>query len=526
PEHRRLRGGDLRVRAGGGSVRTRDRPHAPPGGRGLRLRLPRQPVQARARPLDRHRGGVRAGARRGAADRLFGRARGAARGRHGRAHRAGRVRRGVRAAPEQAARPGADRQRRQLLQESGAAAGTGAGAGGCASGPGAVSGRGSGQPQALGRLADRRLRLEGTPRRRCGRVGPARAGAGEPRCGQRRAAACAGAADRRIGCRTFRRDARTGATDRRRTLVKSTLVRLRPRSAYGRAALLMLGSTLSFAMMVLAIRYATATVPTTEIAFFRNLFGLLALLPLILRRGAGLPRTRQVGQYLARTAIGLASMLCGFWAVGHLPLAQAISLSYATPLFVTIGAVLWLGETVRIRRWMAVAAGFVGVLVILRPGTGFTPGMMVAVMGALFAGVVAIQIKQLSRYDSPDTVVFYTYVFWVPMSLLPALLQWVWPSPTAWLWLVATGMMGTFGQLLWTRALALGEVSALQPISFVQLPVLVAFGWWLFGETIDAWTLAGAAIVLGANGYIAHRETMLLRRSATRAPLEAAKPGE
>src|SRR5690606_21208774 len=81
--------------------------------------------------------------------------------------------------------------------------------------------------------------------------------------------------------------------------------------------------------------------------------------------------------------------------------------------------------------------------------------------------------------------------------------------PTAWLWLVATGVMGTFGQLLWTRALALGEVSALQPISFVQLPVLVAFGWWLFGETIDAWTLAGAAIVLGANGYIAHRETML-----------------
>ena len=308
--------------------------------------------------------------------------------------------------------------------------------------------------------------------------------------------------------------------------MNARIARLRPRTAYGRAALLMLGSTLSFAMMVLAIRYATATVPTTEIAFFRNLFGLLALMPLILRRGVGLPRTRHVRLYLARTAIGLASMLCGFWAVGHLPLAQAISLSYATPLFVTIGAVLWLGEVVRIRRWMAVAAGFVGVLVILRPGTGFTPGMMVAVMGALFAGVVAIQIKQLSRFDSPDTVVFYTYVFWVPMSLLPALMQWVWPTPTAWLWLVATGVMGTFGQLLWTRALALGEVSALQPISFVQLPVLVAFGWWLFGETIDAWTLAGAAIVLGANGYIAHRETMLLRRAATRAPLEAAKPGE
>ncbi|MGY1409630.1 DMT family transporter [Luteimonas sp. A611] len=288
----------------------------------------------------------------------------------------------------------------------------------------------------------------------------------------------------------------------------------------------MLGSTLSFAVMALTIRFATRTIPTTEIAFFRNLFGLAALLPLIMRWGDPFPRTRHLGRYLARATIGLGAMLCGFWAVGHLPLAQAISLSYATPLFVTIGAAMWLGEQVRIRRWMAVAAGFVGVIVILRPGTGFTPGMMVALVGALFAGIVAIQIKQLSRFDSPDTVVFYTYLFWVPMSLVPALLQWVWPEPMAWVWLLATGVMGTFGQLLWTRAIALGEVSALQPISFVQLPVLVLFGWWLFGETIDTWTLLGGAIVLGANGYIAHREAMLLRRAATQAPIEAAKPAE
>src|SRR5690606_8868927 len=213
-------------------------------------------------------------------------------------------------------------------------------------------------------------------------------------------------------------------------------------------------------------------------------------------------------------------------AVGHLPLAQAISLSYATPLFVTIGAALWLGERVRIRRWAAVAAGFVGVLVILRPGTGFTPGMVVALLGALFAALVAIQIKQLSRFDPADTVVFYTYVFCVPMSLVPALLQWVWPSPTASLWLAATGVMGNFGLVIWTRALALREVSGLQPISFVRLQVLVGVGGWLFRETVDIWALAGAAIVLGANGYIDHRETMLQRRAATGSPVEAAKPGE
>lgn len=107
----------------------------------------------------------------------------------------------------------------------------------------------------------------------------------------------------------------------------------------------------------------------------------MALLPLIVRPGKPLPRTRQLPQYLARTLIGLASMLCGFWAIGHLPLSQAISLSYSTPLFVTVLAVIWLHEQVRLRRWLAVAAGFVGVLVILRPGSStFTPGLLIALL--------------------------------------------------------------------------------------------------------------------------------------------------
>ncbi|MFL6585889.1 MAG: DMT family transporter [Luteimonas sp.] len=288
----------------------------------------------------------------------------------------------------------------------------------------------------------------------------------------------------------------------------------------------MLGSTSAFALMAIAIRYASATVPTTEVAFFRNFFGLLALLPILLRTGVGLPRTRNLGRYVIRTVVGLGSMLCAFWAIGHLPLSQAISLSYAAPLFATIAAVIWLGEIVRIRRWMAVSAGFLGVLVILRPGVAFSAAMLVPVVGALLAALVAIQMKQLSTLDPPDTIVFYTYLLWVPMSLVPALFQWVWPGPTVWLWLIATGVLGTLGQWLWTRALRLGEVSALQPISFVQLPIVVLFGWLLFGEVIDMWTAIGAGIVFGANGYIAHREAVLSRRAATQRPAEAAKPNE
>jgi drug/metabolite transporter (DMT)-like permease len=294
-----------------------------------------------------------------------------------------------------------------------------------------------------------------------------------------------------------------------------------------RAALLMLGSTLAFGLMAVAIRYATRYVPTQEVAFFRNAFGLLALLPMLVRPGRSPLRTRQLPRYFLRSAIGLASMLCGFWAIGHLPMSQAISLSYSTPLFVTIAAVLWLGETVRIRRWAAVICGFIGVLIIVRPGSaGFTPGTLVAVAAAVLSSLVAIQIKQLTRVDSADTVVFYTYVFWVPLSLVPALFVWTWPTGMAWLWLAATGVMGTIGQLLWTRALRLGEVSALTPISFMQLPLVSLFGWVLFNETLDRYTVIGAGIILAANAYIAHREAVLARRAASQAATSAATPGE
>ncbi len=302
---------------------------------------------------------------------------------------------------------------------------------------------------------------------------------------------------------------------------------LSPSATPMRAALLMLGSTMAFGLMAVAIRYATRYVPTQEVAFFRNAFGLLALLPMLLRPGHAPLKTQQLPRYFVRSAIGLGSMLCAFWALGHLPLAQAVSLSYSTPLFVTIAAVLWLGETVRVRRWAAVVVGFIGVLVIVRPGTaGFTAGSLVAVAAAVLSSLVAIQIKQLTRIDSADTVVLYTYVFWVPLSLVPAVFVWVWPTGMAWLWLLATGVLGTIGQLLWTRALRLGEVSALTPISFLQLPLVTLFGWLLFNESVDRWTIIGAGIILAANAYIAHREAVLSRRAASAAASSAAKPAE
>jgi drug/metabolite transporter (DMT)-like permease len=282
------------------------------------------------------------------------------------------------------------------------------------------------------------------------------------------------------------------------------------------ASLLMIASAMLFGMMAITIRYASAELHPFEIAFFRNLFGLLFALPLLLRAGPGLLKTSKLPLYLVRCAIGMVSMLCGFWAIVNLPLAQAVALSYSTPLFVTIGAVLVLHEVVRARRWSAVLIGFIGVLVIVRPGSeGFTAGSLVAVTAAIFSASVAISIKFLSRTEPADAIVLYTTMIWVPMSLVPALFYWTWPSPAGWGWVILAGFFGTAAHMCWTRAFKLGDASALTPLSFVQLPIVAVLAWLLFDEAMTRYTAIGAAIIFGSNFYIARREAQLARRAVT-----------
>ena len=282
------------------------------------------------------------------------------------------------------------------------------------------------------------------------------------------------------------------------------------------AVLLMVASAVMFSFMAIVIRYASAQLHPFEIAFFRNAFGLLFALPLLLRGGPSLLRTDKWLYYLVRCAIGMVAMLCGFWAIVNLPLAQAIALSYSTPLFVTIGAVLVLGEIVRMRRWSAVIAGFIGVLVIVRPGAdAFQAASLVPLLGAAAAGMVAISIKFLSRTERPDAIVLITALLWVPLSLLPALFVWEWPNAESWAWVAMAGFFGTAGHMCWTRGLKLGDASALTPISFVQLPIVAVLAWLLFGEGIDRYTLVGSAIIFAAIIYIAHRESKVRRPAVT-----------
>jgi drug/metabolite transporter (DMT)-like permease len=279
------------------------------------------------------------------------------------------------------------------------------------------------------------------------------------------------------------------------------------------AALLMAGAALLFGLMVITIRYASQHMHPFQVAFLRNLFGLLFALPLLARAGLGLLRTDKLPLYLLRCGIGIVSMLCGFWAIAHLPLAQAVAISYSTPIFITVGAVLVLGEVVRARRWTAVALGFLGVMIIVRPGAeGFSYASLVALTAAIASAMVAISIKILSRSEPADAIVLFTTLIWVPLSLLPALFVWIWPGWEGWLWGGLSGLFGTAAHWFWTRALRAGDASALTPISFLQLPVVAALAWWLFDETPDRHTLTGSLVIFASTAYIAHREARLARR--------------
>jgi drug/metabolite transporter (DMT)-like permease len=288
-----------------------------------------------------------------------------------------------------------------------------------------------------------------------------------------------------------------------------------------KASLLMLLSACLFAGMAVAIRLASGHVHAFEIAFFRNFFGLIFALPLLFRAGFGMLKTKVLPLYFMRCVIGLGAMLTGFWALVNLPLSQAIALSYTTPLFVTIGAALFLGEVIRARRISALAVGFIGTLVILKVwsfgSSWLSSGVWIAILSSILGASAAISIKFLARTETAEAIVFYMVLIMTPLSFLPALSVWSWPDCYGWLWLILTGAFGTLAHIAMTRAYKLGDVSALTPINFVQLPLISLVAWLLFNELPDRYTVIGALIVFAATLYIAHREMVLARRATANA---------
>ena len=272
----------------------------------------------------------------------------------------------------------------------------------------------------------------------------------------------------------------------------------------------MLCMTICIAGMHAIVRHLSADIHVFEIGFFRNAIAALFILPLALRAGLGELRTQNLRLHLVRAIIQLVALLLFFTALGMSPLALLSALSFLAPLFTTLIAIFFLSERVRLKRWSALFFGFAGAMVVLQPGAAaIDPGALLAVGSSALWAVVPIIIKVMTRTDSNVTIVVYQSFLMTPLSLIPALFVWVWPTWDQLFWLTLIGAAGAFGQLAMTHALRLGDASLVMPLDFMRLVWATLLGFLLFAEIPDIWTWIGGTMIFAAAVYIAYRESQL-----------------
>lgn len=293
-------------------------------------------------------------------------------------------------------------------------------------------------------------------------------------------------------------------------------------------ALYMIFASACFAVMNALIRLAAVELEPLQIIFLRNIFALAFMLPWLLRGGLKQLRTQRLKLHIWRGIAGIAAMVCWFTAVVRLPLSEAVALNFTVPLFATVAAVVFLKEVVRARRWSATAAGFLGVLIILRPGfTEITPLMSLPVVAAVFMAVSITIVKRLSDTENVGAIVFYQNMILTVLSFVPALFVWRWPGGfETWLYVAGVGFVAVLAHLALTRAYTKADASAIIPFDYARLPFVALLAFFLFGEVVDVWTWVGAGVIAASSVYIARRESAVARenrRAASRAAGESVK---
>ncbi|NIM28785.1 MAG: EamA family transporter [Gammaproteobacteria bacterium] len=274
----------------------------------------------------------------------------------------------------------------------------------------------------------------------------------------------------------------------------------------------MLAATAVLTCMHASVRHISDGMHPFEITFFRNLFGLVAILPLAVRAGLASMKSRQPGLQLLRSGFGLAAMLTWFYGLSVVPIAQATALSFTSVIFGSIGAAIILGERMRLRRWSAVVAGFVGTLVILRPGLATAdPAALIVLLSSLCWAGALLTVKRLSSTDSVVCIVTWNSILLTLLSLPVALPVWVTPNGEQLLWLLVIGVLATLGHLAMTGAFKASEATVVFPVDYMRLVWASVIGYLAFSEIPDLWTWLGGTIIFASTTYIAYREAALRR---------------
>jgi drug/metabolite transporter (DMT)-like permease len=302
----------------------------------------------------------------------------------------------------------------------------------------------------------------------------------------------------------------------------TTLRHRLPQDKPGLGIFLLVASTVLFSVLWCLIKALSERYSVYEVSFFRNLFAIPPVMLMVAMHG-GLPslRVRHIYGHVWRAVVGVVSMVLGFVSYHLMPLADAIAISFAAPLLVTALSVPMLGERVGPWRWGAVIVGFIGVLVIVRPGSGmFSPGVIVALAAAATGALASVTIRQLNRTDPPLVIVCYFTVFSTLLTALPLPFVWSTPKGADWALIILLGLTGGVGQYFMTRAFALAPAALISPFNYAGMLWATLFGWAIWGDIPSPHVILGALIVIASGLFLLYRETRHSR--PPRRPLTAA----
>lgn len=277
----------------------------------------------------------------------------------------------------------------------------------------------------------------------------------------------------------------------------------------GSALLIMLSVSL-FTASHGFVRGVGKSIHPYEIAFFTSLFSFAFYLPWIIRTKFSLMRTDKLGIHFIRSFFNAGAVGAWYTALSLTPLADATALALTSPLFVTLGAVLFLGEKARMRRWIAIGVGIFGALLIIRPGfQSFSIGFVFVILSIMLGGGSRLFAKHLTKWDQPMTIGAWVALLQIPITFLMAIYFWKWPNISQLIMLAALGLL--VGGAHYTMALAYNrtDVSALEPFNFIRLIIAALIGYFFFSELPDTWTWAGGLIIIGSTTYVARREAQL-----------------
>ncbi|MHA1527584.1 MAG: DMT family transporter [Alphaproteobacteria bacterium] len=278
----------------------------------------------------------------------------------------------------------------------------------------------------------------------------------------------------------------------------------------------MLLTTLLFVCVTGIVRYLGSDIPAVEAAFIRYAIGLALVLPALRPLLRQWPRAAVMRRFVLRGIVHGIAVMLWFYAMARVPIAEVTALGYTAPIFVTLGAAYFFGETLHVRRILAVVIGFIGAMIILRPGfQEISSGQLAQLAAAPLFAASFLLAKGLTREFSAVLIVAMLSLFCTLMLLPGAILQWRDPTLEEVLWLGLVAVFATAGHYTLTRAFAAAPLTVTQPVGFVQLVWAALLGMALFGEALDPFVFLGGGIVVAAVTYISHREAVAARRMRT-----------